>query len=41
MSTASLLVNALHVTVIVGVVAASKSHHCCGVNVEAAVHKCS
>ena len=41
MSTVSLLVNVLHVTVIVGIVAASKSHHCFGVNVEAAVHKYS
>ena len=39
MSTASLLVNVLHVTVIVGIVAPSKSHQCFGVNVEAAVHK--
>ena len=41
MSTVSLLVNVLHVTVIVGIVAASKSHHCFGVNVEAAGHKYS
>ena len=41
MATASLLVNVLHMTVIGGIVAASKSHHCFGVNVEAAVHKCS
>ena len=41
MLTASLLVNVLHVMVIVGIVSASKSHHCFGVNVEAAVHKCS
>ena len=41
MSMVSLLVNVLHVTVIVGIVAASKSHHCFGVNVEAAVHEYS
>ena len=40
-SKASLLVNILYVMVIVGTVAASKSHHCSGVNVEATVHKCS
>ena len=41
MSTASLLVNVLHVMIIVSIVAASKSHQCFGENVEAAVHKCS
>ena len=41
MSMVSLLVNVLHVTVIVGIVAASKSLHGFGVNVEAAVHKYS
>ena len=42
MSVASLLVKVLHVMVIiVGIVVASKSHHCFGVNVEADVHKCS
>ena len=39
MSMASLLVNVLHVMVSVGIVVASKSHHCFGVNVEAAAHK--
>ena len=39
MSMVSLLANVLHVTVIVGIVAASKSHHGFGVNVEAAMHK--
>ena len=41
MSMVSLLVNVLLVTVIVGIVVASESHHCFGVNVEAAVHKYS
>ena len=41
MSMASLLVNILYVTVIVGTVAASKGHRYFGVNVEATVHKCS
>ena len=41
MSMASMLVNVLHVMVIVGIVAVSKSHHCFGVNVDAAVQKCS
>ena len=41
MSVASLLVNILYVTVIVGTVAASKGHCCFGVNVEATVRKCS
>ena len=36
---ASLLVNILYVTVIVGTVAASKGHRCFGVNVDATVHR--
>ena len=41
MSMASLLINILYVTVIIGSVAASKRHHCFGVNTKATVHKCS
>ena len=41
MSTASLFVNVLYVMAIVGIVVVSKSHHCFGVNVGAAAHKCS
>ena len=41
MSTASSFVNVFHVIVIVSIVVANKSHHCFGVNVEAAAYKCS
>ena len=41
MSMASLLANILYVMVIVGTVAASKGHHCLGVNVAATVYKYS
>ena len=40
MSKASLLVNVLYVTIIVGTVATSKGHHCFGVDVKATVYKC-